>query len=636
MTQPNQAAAGGPGAAAPRYRPMAYGVTRGVLRQGADDVRYLTADRPLPHYAHCMNDRLVHWAAVAPERTFMAQRERLADGSRGDWIRLGYGEFLARARAIAQALLQHGLSDERPVAILAENGLDHALVAFGCLLIGVPHCPVSTPYALVSKDYDKLRHVMRTLTPGLVFAADARFGPAIAATVPADVPVVLGAGSLPDRATIALAELLATPPTQAVDQAMHRVHPGTITKFLFTSGSTKNPKAVVNTHRMWCANQQQLRSGIPVLAERLEDGCGPVLVDWLPWNHTFGGNHNVGIVLDNGGTLYIDEGKPTPAGIAETLRNLREIAPTIYFNVPTGFEAIADAMETDAVLRRNLLSRCRLFYYAGAALPQAVWDKLYRVAEAEVGERIVMGTGLGMTESAPFALCVTRPDVVTGELGLPALGLEVKLVPADGKTEVRYRGPNITPGYWRLPEETHEAFDEEGFFCSGDAVEWIDPQDIHLGLRFDGRIAEDFKLATGTFVSVGPLRAKVTGFGAPYVQDVVLTGLNLKEVGALIFPTQAVRELAGLPAAAPQAEVLAHPEVQAHFQRVVDRLAADATGSANRIARAVLVAEPPSIDLGEVTDKGSINQRAVLKHRAAVVEALHAGTLPHILQPQFV
>jgi feruloyl-CoA synthase len=441
--------------------------------------------------------------------------------------------------------------------------------------------------------------------------------------------VVLGEGTLEGRASTPLAALLATEATPAVDEAMAHIHPGTVTKFLFTSGSTKNPKAVINTHRMWCANQQQMRQSIPALGEE-----PPVLVDWLPWNHTFGGNHNIGIALDNGGTLYIDEGKPTPAGIAETLRNLREIAPTVYFNVPTGFEAIADAMETDAQLRKTLLSRARMFFYAGAALPQALWDKLNRIQEAEIGERLVMGTGLGMTESGPFALYITRPQVATGDLGLPAAGMELKLVPTDGKTEIRYRGPNVTPGYWRMPDVTHESFDEEGFFMTGDAVEWIDPQNVHLGLRFDGRIAEDFKLATGTFVSVGPMRAKITAYGAPYVQDAVLTGINLKEVGALIFPTQAVRELARLPADAPMAEVVQHHAVQAHFQHVLNKLAADATGSANRIARAVLVSEPPSIDKGEVTDKGSINQRAVLKHRDAAVQALHGGTLPHTITPR--
>lgn len=610
-----------PGVTAPKYRPMKFGVTRVAMRDGAGGTRYMRADQPLEPHAHRLTDRLVHWAQTAPDRTFMARRLRNADGSTGDWRHISYARALASARSIGQALLDRGLSPEHPVAILSENDLEHALMALGCLYAGVPYCPVSPAYSTVSQDYDKLRHVLTTLTPGLVFAADsARYSKAIAATVGADVEVVTGD---------TFGTLLGTEPTPAIDAAMQATGPDTITKFLFTSGSTKLPKAVINTHGMWCANQQQMRQSMPVLAEE-----PPVLIDWLPWNHTFGGNHNFGLTIYNGGTLYIDDGKPVPALMGETLRNLREIAPTVYFNVPTGFEAIANAMKTDDALRRNLLSRVKMFFYAGAALAQPVWDTLHEVQEREVGERIVMGTGLGMTESSPFAIFITNPNVKAGYLGVPTPGLELKLVPAEGKTEVRYKGPNITPGYWRAPEATAEAFDDEGFFCTGDAVLWIDDNDVHQGLKFDGRIAEDFKLATGTFVSVGPLRAKVIAAGAPYVQDAVLTGINLKEVGALVFPTNAVRQLAGLGADASMKQVVESAPVQAHFQKVLNELNRTGTGSANRIARLHVMHEPPSIDKGEVTDKGSINQRAVLKHRDAMVQALHGGGLPFTLLPQ--
>jgi feruloyl-CoA synthase len=477
-------------------------------------------------------------------------------------------------------------------------------------------------------DFDKLRHVLRTVTPGLVFASDARYAKAIAATVTDDMEVVMCEGQVPGRTVTAFESLCATAATTAVDAAMAATGPDTIAKFLFTSGSTKMPKAVINTQRMWCANQQQMAQSMPVLAD-----APPVLVDWLPWNHTFGGNHNFGLTVYNGGTLYIDDGKPTPALMAETLRNLREISPTVYFNVPTGFEAIAHAMQTDDALRASLLKRVRMFFYAGAALAQPIWDSLFESQEREVGERIVMSTGLGMTESGPFAIFVTSPNVKAGDLGVPTPGMELKLVPNGDKVEVRYKGPNITPGYWRAPEETQEAFDEEGFFCTGDAVKWIDETDVHQGLKFDGRIAEDFKLATGTFVSVGPLRGKIIAAGAPYIQDVVITGLNRKEVGAMIFPTAAVRGLSGLGPEASLAEVLASAPVVAHFQTVLNHLSETATGSASRIARAVLLSEPPSIDKGEVTDKGSINQRAVLKHRDALVQALHDGQAPHTLLP---
>jgi len=614
---------------APKFRPMRFGVTRAVLREGQPGVRYLRADQDLKGYPERITDRLRHWAQTAPERTFMARREKRADGTTGEWRHLSYAQAWAAARSIAQGLLDRGLSTERPVVILSENGLEHAQLALGCLVAGVPFVPVSPPYSLVSQDYDKLRHVIETVTPGLVFAADAeRYGRAIQATLEPGIEVVLAAGEMQGRASTRFVDLAATPATTAVDRAMQATGPDTIVKFLFTSGSTKMPKAVINTQRMWCANQQQMVQSMPVLGEE-----PLVLVDWLPWNHTFGGNHNFGMVLFHGGTLYIDDGKPTPALMHETLRNLREIAPTVYFNVPTGFEAIANAMKTDAQLRRNLLSRVKMFFYAGAALAQPVWDSLYESEEKEVGERIVMATGLGMTESAPFAIFVTNPHIKAGDLGVPTPGLELKLVDVEGKTEVRYKGPNITPGYWRAPQDTAEAFDEEGFFRTGDAVQWIDDGNVHLGLKFDGRIAEDFKLATGTFVSVGPLRAKIIAAGAPYVQDVVLTGINLKEVGALVFPTPAVRSLSRLAPEATLREVLECEQVIAHFQDVLNQLAQNATGSASCIGRMLLMHEPPSFDKGEVTDKGSINQRAVLTHRQTLVVALHEDTAHPILKP---
>jgi feruloyl-CoA synthase len=613
---------------APKFRPLRFGVTRVTLKDGVPGTHYLKADQDLQAFPDRLTDRLQHWAHTKPTQTLFARRVKLTDGSLGDWRHVTYAEAWKTARKIAQSLINRGLNAERPVVILSENSLEHALLALGCMVAGVPFVPTSPPYSLISQDYDKLKHVLRTVTPGLVFASDARYAKAIAATVSSDMEIVMNEGGVEGKQVTTFEALCSTPATAQVDAAIAATGPDTIAKFLFTSGSTKLPKAVINTQRLWCANQQQMAQSMPILAE-----APLVLVDWLPWNHTFGGNHNFGMVVFHGGTMYIDDGKPTPALMHETLRNLREIAPTVYFNVPTGFEAIALAMKTDDLLRKTLLSRVQMFFYAGAALAQPIWDSLYESQEREIGERIVMGTGLGMTESGPFGIFVTNPYVNAGDLGVPTPGLELKLVDMGGKTEVRYRGPNITPGYWRNAEETKASFDDEGFFCTGDAVKWIDETDVHLGLKFDGRIAEDFKLATGTFVSVGPLRAKIIAAGAPYIQDVVLTGINLKEVGAMVFPTPAVRALSGMPADAPLADVLGSEAVLAHFQKVLNDLAKTATGSANRIARMCLLSEPPTIDKGEITDKGSINQRAVLSHRADTVAALHEERLHFILKP---
>ena len=611
-----------------RYRDMRYGVTSVQVQTRNDGVQYVQADLPLAAHPQRMTDKLLHWARVTPERTCLARRKRLPDGTTGEWEHLTYAQAVTAARRIGQALLQRHLSVDRPVVILSENSLEHGMMALACMMVGIAYCPVSPAYATLSKDFDKLKHILHTLTPGLVMAADAqRYGAAIEACVPKDVDVVLVNGEL-NRSHTRFSDLLQTNDTAAVDAAMQATGPDTVVKFLFTSGSTHLPKGVINTHRMWCANQQQMWQSMPVLGE-----APPVLVDWLPWNHTFGGNHNVGLVLFHGGSLYIDDGKPVPALMPETLRNLREIAPTVYFNVPTGLEAIANAMHNDDQLRRNLLSQVRMFFYSGAALAQPIWDSLHAAQERELGQRIVMGTGLGMTETGPFGIFVPRPEVASGDLGLPAAGLQLKLVPIGDKVEVRYKGPNVTPGYWRAPQATAEAFDEEGFLKSGDAVVWRNPSNPNEGLRFDGRIAEDFKLATGTFVSVGPLRARIIAAGAPYVQDAVITGLNMNEVGAMLFTTPRVRELSPLPPNASLADTLQHPQVVSFFQGLLDALATQSTGSANRVARMVLLSEPPSIDSGEVTDKGSINQRAVLKHRAALVQAVHDGSAANLLTP---
>ena len=602
---------------APKYRDAQVGgCVEATIETHADGTTRIRSTEELHWFPARLTDCLEQWAQDAPDRSLVARREH-----GGDWRHVSYAQMLDRARRVGQSLVDLGLSVERPVAILSGNDIEHLTLALGAMWAGVPYVPVSTAYSLVSQDYGKLKHILATTTPGLVFASDAAYAKAIAATVGADVTVVMTSGDVEGRTVRGFDSLLAAEPGPALDAAHAAVGPDTIAKFLFTSGSTKQPKGVITTHRMMCANLQMIRQCLGFFADE-----PPVLVDWLPWNHVFGGTHNTGIALYNGGTLYIDDGKPTPGGIKETLRNLREISPTIYFNVPKGLEEIASAMDGDSQLRDTLFKRCKAIMFAGAALSQAVWDKLHAHAEAAVGERVRVITGLGMTETAPSCTFAVGTDVASGHIGLPVPGVEIKLVPADGKVEIRFRGPNVMPGYWRAPEQSAAAFDEEGFYRTGDAVKWIDPAHPNRGLLFDGRTAEDFKLSSGTFVSVGPLRAKIVAAGEPCVQDAVITGLNRDEVGALLFPrADECRRIAGLPASTPLPEVLHHARVRAFFQTLADTLFRESTGSASRVARLHVLAEPPSIDKGEVTDKGSINQRAVLAHRESLVEALYEG-----------
>ncbi|SFB62403.1 feruloyl-CoA synthase [Azotobacter beijerinckii] len=600
----------------PRWRSVTIGQP-GVAFAEANEIFYMRPREPLEPLPTRLLDRLRHWARLTPGQTLVARR-----GDDGAWQRLSYAQMLASARTIGQHLLDYGLSAERPLLILSGNGLDHLKLATACLYAGIPYCPVSPAYSTLSQDLAKLRHIVGRLQPGLVFAADSdSYARAIETVIPADVPLLFSEGALAGRPCRVFAELERPTDTATADAAFERVGPDSIAKFLFTSGSTKLPKAVPTTQRMLCANQQMLLQTFPVFGEE-----PPVLVDWLPWNHTFGGSHNVGIALYNGGTLYIDDGKPTPQGFAETLRNLREISPTAYLTVPKGWEELVGALEQDGELRERFFAKVKLFFFAAAGLSQSVRERLDRVAEAHCGERIRMMAGLGMTETAPSCTFSTGPVDMAGYVGLPAPGCEVKLVPVDGKLEARFRGPHVMAGYWREPELTAEAFDEEGYYRSGDALRLVDPERPELGLLFDGRIAEDFKLSSGVFVSVGPLRTRIILAGAPYIQDVVVTGPNRPEIGLLIFPRlPECRALAGLPEAASAAEVLAAPAVRGWLQGLLDELNRTATGNASRLAWACLLAEPPCIDRGEVTDKGSINQRAVLQFRAAQIDALYAG-----------
>ncbi|CAI8759359.1 MULTISPECIES: feruloyl-CoA synthase [Pseudomonas] len=610
-------------AGAPRYRHVSIGraAVEVTERQGALHMRSL---EPLAEYPPRLLDRLVHWARVRPEQTFIAARQ--ADG---EWRRVSYAEMLDSVRAIAQRLLSYGLCAEKPLVLLSGNDIEHLQLAFGALYAGIPYCPVSPAYSLLSQDFAKLRHVCELLQPGLVFVSDAAaYQRAIEAVLPAQTPLITVRGQIAGRNQVSFASLLEQPGGAEAEAAFAGTGPDSIAKFLFTSGSTKLPKAVITTQRMLCSNQQMLLQTFPVFGEE-----PPVLVDWLPWNHTFGGSHNVGIVLYNGGSFYLDDGKPTAQGFAQTLRNLKEVSPTAYLTVPKGWEELASALEQDAELREIFFKRISLFFFAAAGLSQSVWDRLDRISEQHCGERIRMMAGLGMTEASPSCTFTTGPLSMAGYVGLPAPGCEVRLVPVDGKLEGRFRGPHIMPGYWRSPQQTLDAFDPQGFYCSGDALKLADPRDPQLGLMFDGRIAEDFKLSSGVFVSVGPLRSRAVLEGSPYVQDLVVTAPDRECLGALVFARMfECRRLSGLAASASDTEVLASAPVREWFAGWLQRLNRDATGNASRLEWIALLDEPASIDRGEITDKGSINQRAVLQWRAEQVEALYRGLDPAILR----
>jgi feruloyl-CoA synthase len=553
-----------------------------AVRLGPRDVRFerradgallLRSAYELGAYPAKITEKLEYWAAHGPDRVFLAQRDPA-----GGWRTLTYAQALENARAVGAALLQRKLSAERPLVVLSGNDLEHALLELGALYVGIPYAPLSPGYSLLSSDFGKLRAIFELLTPGLVYASDAKaFGKAIGAAVPAGVEVIHDVPTGED--------------TEKAEAAHARVGPDTIAKFLFTSGSTGAPKAVINTQRMWCANQRMILHALPFFESE-----PPVLVDWAPWHHTAAGNHDFGLVLYNGGSYYIDEGKPLPGAIEATVRNLREVAPTFYFNVPKGYEALLPYLRKDEALRRNFFSRLRVLWFAGAGISQAVFDEVKALARETRGVDIPFHTGFGATETAPATLFRTWESADASNMGLPPPGAEILLVPLQDRYEARVKGPHITPGYWRQPELTAQAFDEDGWYRLGDAFE-LGAE----GVLFRGRIAEDFKLASGTWVHVGPLRARLLEHFAPLVRDVVIVGEGRSELAALLFPA----------ASAPMDEMR---------RKLRDF---PSTGSSNRISRALVLEQPPSLDAGELTDKGTVNQRAVLARRAALVEELY-------------
>lgn len=575
----------------------------------------------LGRYPDKINERLVHWAQVTPDRPWMAQRT-----ASGGWRKTTYGEALDKVRRIGQALLDLGLSVEKPVVILGENSIEHGLLALGAQHVGIPSAALSPAYATLSTDFEKLKDIARQITPGLVFADDgAALQNAVDSAFGPDMPYVSIRNAAMGRPgqTFLFEDLLRSEPTEQVDEAFASVGPDTVAKFLFTSGTTGSPKAVIQTQRMLCSNMEMVADCYAFMRDE-----PPILVDWAPWNHTASGNKVFNIVIYHGGTYYIDSGKPSPALMGETIRNLREISPTWYFNVPAGYEMLVHAMREDEALRDNFFKNLKMMMYAGAGLAQHTWDALTQLSIDALGYCIPLGTGLGSTETAPFSLYCTDPQEHPGNIGIPAAGITVKLVPYDDKYEIRLKGPNITPGYWRSPELTAEAFDEEGYYKLGDAVRFAEAGNPAKGFYFAGRTAENFKLQTGTWVAVGPLRAQLVDQFGGLIRDAVIAGENRMELGALVVPfLPALRAL--LPQddrALPDEKVMAHPVVR---EALAAKLAAhqrQASGSATRVMRLMIMTEPPRFDKGEVTDKGSLNQRAVLKQRGKLVEELYGDS----------
>jgi feruloyl-CoA synthase len=572
----------------------------------------LVSPEPLQPYARCVGEWLEHWSQQTPAAAAFAE-----PAPNGGWRCLSWGALRAKVGAVAQGLLDLQLPVGKPIAILSDNSLDHLVLVLAAMHIGRAACTISSGYCrLAQDDYTRVHGIMQTLDPCLVYASDsAIYGPALVWAGITAVEVY-SSGFERQAGALSFARLAATPETPAVMQAFARISPDTHAKYLLTSGSTGHPKVVINTHRMLCANQQMLAQTL-----RFLDQEKPVLLDWLPWSHTFGGNHNVNLVLRSGGTLYIDDGRPLPGAIDRTIAHLREVQPTVYFNVPRGYEMMLPALEKDDTLARHFFGKLRMVFYAGAGMPVSTWQRLEAAAARVRSEPLWMTTSWGSTETAPAITFASWKLDRPGVIGLPMPGVKLKFVPNGGKLEMRIRGDNIFPGYRDNPEATAAAFDEEGYYCIGDAGHLLDEADPLQGVVFNGRVAEDFKLTSGTWVSVGMLRIKVVSALAPYAQDVVITGHDRSEIGALVFLTEAGR-------------AVPHDEMAGHLREGLRALKDEGAGSSQTPTRALLLPDAPSAAAGEITDKGYVNQRLVLTRRATDVEALYATPAdPRVIRP---
>jgi feruloyl-CoA synthase len=596
-------------------RPIAYAEPAVACHEAAGSV-VLRSTTPLGRYEPSLT-RLFRAAVERnPGGLFLAERE-----AGGGWRKVTYEAARRTVDALAQGLLERGLSAERPVMILSGNAIDHALLTLAGYSAGIPVAPISVAYSLQSQDHAKLRHIADLLEPGLVYVADTGpFAKSLAAIDLNRMEVVAGRNGANLPGVTAFDVMAQSRPGAALDQAVAATGADTIAKFLFTSGSTGLPKGVINTHGMLTANQQQLAQIWPFI-----DEAPLVLLDWLPWNHTFGANHNFNLVLRHAGSLYIDGGRPVPGMIEQTVKNLGEVSPTIYFNVPAGYAALLPFLERDEAFARAFFQKLRLIFYAGAALPQDLWTRLEAVSERVTGERVPMTSSWGTTETSPLATAAHFIIDRAGAIGVPVPGCELKLVPAGEKLEVRVRGPNVTPGYWKRPDLDAAAFDAEGFYKPGDAVRFVDPADPRKGIVFDGRLTEDFKLTTGTWVAVGALRVGALAAASPALQDAVIAGENREFIAILAWLNAAsCHGLIG--AECPLPELARHGAVREHVRSALARWNAEHRGSSERIARVLLLPDMPSIDANEITDKGYINQRLALERRRADVERLYAAT----------